>query len=62
MSGVAIVLGLWQVRSAILPESQSLRASARALKCSHSHLSRVLRGLRVSNSLMARYQQLKGTR
>lgn len=42
----------------------SLRWAASNLGVTHSHLSRVLRGAdgRVSENLLARYNQLKGTR
>lgn len=38
----------------------SLRAKARALGCTAGHLSRVLRGLRASKSLLRRHRQLEG--
>ncbi len=41
--------------------SYSLREAARRLGCSHSHLSRVLRGQRASRSLIARFRQLPTT-
>lgn len=37
-----------------------VRAAARLLGVNHGHLSRVLRGHRISASLMRRYKQLKG--
>jgi transcriptional regulator with XRE-family HTH domain len=39
-----------------------IRESARQLGVDHSHLSRVVRGERISHSLLRRYHQLKGVK